>query len=300
MSENTKLTTKEHFSWIDISQPSVQDLEALSTKYQIHPLAVKDCMEPDHLPKFERLDNFDFIIVRVHTSEPVQAAQTTQELTNKIAVFYNDRLLVTVHRKDFPYLDDLKDNYVCTDKCTSSREVVSKVIRFAIHSYEKPALTLSKDIDIIESEIFLKTIHPTLLEDFYFLKRHASLCKMLLFQTQEVLVRHSSTPSDTGLLQDTRDLHLKLITLFDQAQEDVNNLSNIYLSLSAQKTNDVMKLLTVFSAFFMPLTFIVGIYGMNFEVMPELKMKYGYYICLLVMALTALVIFIWFRRKKLV
>jgi len=300
MSENIKLTTKAHFSWIDITKPSVKDLEELSTKYQIHPLAVKDCMEPDHLPKFERLDNFDFIIVRVHTSELVQGAETTQELTNKIAVFYNDQLLVTVHRKEFPYLDELKDSYVCTDRCNSSREVVSKIIRFAIHSYEKPAMTLSRDIDKIESEIFLKTIHPTLLEDFYFLKRHASLCKMLLFQIQEVLVRHSSTPSDTGLLQDTRDLHMKLITLFDQAQEDVNNLSNIYLSLSAQKTNDVMKLLTVFSAFFMPLTFIVGIYGMNFEIMPELKMRYGYYICLLVMGLTALVIFIWFRRKKLI
>jgi magnesium transporter len=300
MTENTKLTTKEHFLWVDIAQPSVQDLEELSTKYLIHPLAVKDCMEPDHLPKFERLDNFDFIIVRVHTSELVEGAQTTQELTNKIAIFYNDELLVTVHRKEFPYLDVLKEDFVCTDKCTSSREVVSKLVRFAIHSYEKPALTLSKDIDKIESEIFLKTIKPSLLEDFYFLKRHASLCKMLLFQTQEILVRHNSTPNDKGQLQDTRDLHLKLITLFDQAQEDVNNLSNIYLSLSAQKTNDVMKVLTVFSAFFMPLTFIAGIYGMNFEHMPELPMRYGYFACLSFMGLVALVIFIWFWRKKLI
>lgn len=300
MTANRKLTTKEHFQWIDITKPSVQDLEALSKEYGIHPLAVKDCMEPDHLPKFERLDNFDFIIMRVHTSDKVLAAQTTQELTNKIAVFYNDQVVVTVHRKEYPYLDELKENYVCTEKCTSSREVVSKLIRFAIHSYQKPALTLSADIDKIESEIFLKTIHPALLEDFYFLKRHASLCKMLLFQTQEVLARHSSTPSDASLLQDTRDLHIKLITLFDQAQEDVNNLSNIYLSLSAQKTNDVMKVLTVFSAFFMPLTFIAGIYGMNFVNMPEIKMKYAYYVCLLVMALTALVIFLWFRRKKLI
>ncbi len=300
MTENIKLTNKEHFSWIDITKPSAQDLEALSAKYHIHPLAVKDCMEPDHLPKFERLENFDFIIVRVHTSEVVQVAQTPQELTNKIAVFYNDHLLVTVHRKEFPYLDELKENYVNTDKCNSSREVVSKIVRFAVHSYEKPALTLSADIDKIESEIFLKTIQPTLLENFYFLKRQASLCKMLLFQTQEILVRHSSTPSDTGLLQDTRDLHLKLITLFDQAQEDVSNLSNIYLSLSAQKTNDVMKVLTVFSAFFMPLTFIAGIYGMNFENMPELTKQYGYFACLLFMALTALFIFIWFRRKKLI
>ena len=101
-------------------------------------------------------------------------------------------------------------------------------------------------------------------------------------------------------LQDIRDLHLKLLSLFDQAQEDVNNLSNIYLSLSAQKTNEVMKVLTIFSAFFMPLTFVAGIYGMNFDNMPELRTKYGYFACLLLMCLIALVIFIWFRKRKLI
>ena len=102
------------------------------------------------------------------------------------------------------------------------------------------------------------------------------------------------------MIQDIRDLHLKLITLFDQAQEDVNNLSNIYLSLSSQKTNDVVKLLTIFSVFFMPLTFIAGIYGMNFENMPELKMKYGYFATLFFMLVVAIIIFIWFKRKKLI
>ncbi|WP_073410118.1 CorA family divalent cation transporter [Flavobacterium johnsoniae] len=86
--------------------------------------------------------------------------------------------------------------------------------------------------------------------------------------------------------------------LYDQVQEDANNLLNIYLSLSARKTNDVMKLLTIFSVFFMPLTFIVGIYGMNFRYMPELESPLGYPLTMLVMVLVCGVIFFWFKRKK--
>jgi magnesium transporter len=70
------------------------------------------------------------------------------------------------------------------------------------------------------------------------------------------------------------------------------------MSFAAQKTNDVMKVLTIFSVFFMPLTFIVGIYGMNFEFMPELKQKWGYPIVLIVMAIVTGVIYQWFRKKK--
>jgi magnesium transporter len=70
------------------------------------------------------------------------------------------------------------------------------------------------------------------------------------------------------------------------------------MSYSAQKTNEVMKVLTIFSAYFLPLTFIVGVYGMNFELMPELRWKFGYPAVLLFMFIVFLVIYLWFRRRK--
>jgi magnesium transporter len=98
-------------------------------------------------------------------------------------------------------------------------------------------------------------------------------------------------------LQDLKDLHVKLITTYDQILEDIYNLLNIYISLSAQKTNEVMKVLTIFSVFFMPLTFIVGIYGMNFKHMPELELTWAYPTVLLSMAVLAVAIYFWFKRK---
>jgi magnesium transporter len=99
-------------------------------------------------------------------------------------------------------------------------------------------------------------------------------------------------------LQDVRDQHLKMQTLYNQVPEDVNNLLNLSMSFAAQKTNEVMKVLTIFSVFFMPLTFIAGIYGMNFHYMPELTRKWGYPGSLALMAIIAIVIYLWFKRKK--
>ena len=79
--------------------------------------------------------------------------------------------------------------------------------------------------------------------------------------------------------------------------QSVTNLLKIYLSLSAQRTNEVMRMLTIFSAFFLPLTFIAGIYGMNFKFMPELGWKAGYPAVLFLMVVVAGGIYVWFRRK---
>jgi magnesium transporter len=87
-------------------------------------------------------------------------------------------------------------------------------------------------------------------------------------------------------------------TLYTQVLEELNNLLNLSMSFSAQKTNDVMKVLTIFSAFFLPLTFLAGIYGMNFKYMPELAQKWGYPACLAVMAFITMGIYSWFKRKN--
>jgi magnesium transporter len=81
--------------------------------------------------------------------------------------------------------------------------------------------------------------------------------------------------------------------------DDSNALFNAYMSFSTRKNNEVIKLLTIFSAFFLPLTFIVGVYGMNFRFMPEINWVYGYYFSWVVMVTVSVVIYFWFKRKKI-
>ena len=285
-------------TWIDIVSPTEDELKAVSEKYSLHHYTLKDCLEPDHLPKHEELGDTHFLITRILNESQTTKAHTTQEISSKVAVFYNEHFIITVHRLPQSFLENIKTKYSDTGKSKTTSEIVTKIIWYVLHSYDKPAIQLSDEVDVYENKIFLRTLTPEMMEELYFIKRKAAISNKLLMLTGEVINSIRTSNSDLVALQDAKDLHIKLITLYDQIHDDVTNLLNIYLSLSAQKTNEVMKVLTVFSVFFMPLTFIVGIYGMNFDFMPELRLKWAYPTVLLSMAVISLLIFWWFKRKR--
>jgi len=284
--------------WTDITNPTKEELEKVSKLYDLNPYTLMDSLDPDHLPKYEEHNNTHFFIVRILQHSKDEHEQTVRELSSKIAVFYNDNFIITIHRSAQPIIEEIRNHCINLGKVTSAAGMAVRVLWETLHSYDAPAFELSDEIDFYESKVFLKKNIPAdMIEGIYYLKRKASLCKKLLLLTKEVLNAVKVGKEDDPALQDARDLHLKLVTLYDQVHEDTNNLLNIYLSLSARKTNDVMKILTIFSVFFMPLTFIAGIYGMNFKFMPELTEKWGYPLTLLSMGIIVVVIFIWFRRK---
>lgn len=284
--------------WIDIVDPTDDELSDVSKKYNLNSYALLDCLDPDHLPKFEEHNDTHFLIIRV-VNENKEKLQTVQSLSCKIAIFYNDSFIITVHRTAQPLIGFVKDNYVTTGKVKTTTGIVIHIVRDALHSFEQPAINLSNEIDVYESRLFLKKNIPTdMIEAIYYLKNRAGLYKKLLLLSNEVVNSIRGEGEEAPALRDVHDLHTKLLMLNDQVQEDAKELLNIYLSLSARKTNDVMKVLTVFSVFFMPLTFIAGIYGMNFKFMPELTYYWAYPITLMVMFLVAVIIFMWFKRKK--
>jgi magnesium transporter len=99
------------------------------------------------------------------------------------------------------------------------------------------------------------------------------------------------------LYQDLRENAESMHYYADELVDDVNNLLSIQLALASHRTNEVVRILTVFSVFFLPLTFIVGVYGMNFEYMPELRERWGYPAVLAGMGVVTLAIFLWFRSR---
>ena len=98
--------------------------------------------------------------------------------------------------------------------------------------------------------------------------------------------------------RDTLENVLRLTDAIDQQRDQLLNVKDTYLSVISQRTNEIMKVLTLFSAIMLPLTFIAGIYGMNFEHMPELSSRYGYFVVLGAMAVVAAAMVVWFRRRN--
>jgi magnesium transporter len=99
-------------------------------------------------------------------------------------------------------------------------------------------------------------------------------------------------------IRDIYDHTIQVIDTTESFRDSTGSLLDLYLSSVSNRTNDVMKVLTMISTIFMPLTFIAGVYGMNFENMPELRLKYGYFVTLAVMAVSIILMLMWFRRKK--
>jgi len=218
---------------------------------------------------------------------------TVGELTNKIAFFINENRLITIHRASFKFLENIPGDYEDTEK------LMLKIIDSMLYTYEEPLQQQNDMMDKLEQEVFLKSGAPISMETLYYQKSQARIIKKILQVTQNVLNQISVKPESKSLLQDVKETTLSYLVDYDEVTEDANNILNTYLSVTAKRSNDVMKLLTIFSAFFLRLTFIAGIYGMNFVHMPEITWHNGYYFVLGAMLLVSVIIFIWFKKRKI-
>lgn len=288
----------EGVNWISIIDPSVVEMEALSSEYGLNQHVVRDCMEPEHLPKYEFVDDVNFLILRFYSRDEGKRSTTIQDVTNKIAIFFTDQFLITIHKSDIDFIKAIREKYVATGRCSRPTDVLSRIIWNALETYEEPANRLAEQTDYYENQIIQMQTDKDQLEALFLIKREASLSHKVLLLMREPINHVHPQGGNQSAIQDVLDQHLKMLTLYNQVLEDVNNLMNIYMSFTAQKTNEVVKVLTIFSVFFMPLTFIAGIYGMNFQFMPELSKKWGYPAVITLMTFVTVVIFFWFKRKK--
>jgi magnesium transporter len=290
-------SSNNQFTWIDITGPSLDDLSAVAEKYALNHHNLQDCLEPDHLPKFEEGDPFNFIILRKVLGERDKGT-TVHSLTTKIAVFYDVDTIVTIHRVPHPDLFPACEQLMNAGKILSIDSFLLKIIAKVQQSFSHFAAELNTEIDETETRLFIKKQATESIENLYLLKRRAGLCKKLLLLTGEVVSAVQHRQKKSSELQDIRDSQIKLQVFYEQLTEDALNLVSMYMSISANKSNEVMKVLTIFSAYFLPLTFIVGVYGMNFEFMPELEWTFGYPLVIGLMVLVFILIYSWFRRKK--
>lgn len=288
--------TDPSIEWIDISNPTKAELKEISARYNLHRALVEDSLQPEHLPKYEKVENIHFLILRIYSQKATRQSYTIQQITDKIAIFIASGFIITIHRKDIRFLEGIRAGYTEPGKCQSTYDILQKIILMSFLTYELPLGDLIGTIETLEPDIFLQKRMPALLEDLYYIKRHAYVINRLLSLSRGI-VENLNDKIPAPDLNNLKDTLLRQYTNSEHVMDNSNTLLNTYISLTSQRTNEVVRVLTVFSVFFMPLTFIVGIYGMNFDYMPELHWKVGYPGVLFLMILVTLVILFWFRRK---
>jgi magnesium transporter len=297
-------STDPVFTWIDVVQPTREELADIARRYGLHSTSVEDSLEPEHLPKYERIGVVTFIIVRAMDAASPRDCSTVHEMTRKVAIFYGADFLITIHRTEQPFLSALVEKYQAPPPPGAERRksflprLLIELINGAIETYERPLTDAELTIDKFEATVFGEHELAGLLRRIYTEKRRVTQMRRMLSHTLDVVQKLVPSAEPTApLFQDLRENAESVYSFAEELVEDVNNLLSIQLALASHRTNEVVRVLTVFSVFFLPLTFIVGVYGMNFTFMPELRHRWGYPAVIVAMGVVTLVIYLWFRRR---
>jgi magnesium transporter len=286
------------------------DLEGTDPRYEpwllergFHPLAVEDVFTVQHQPKVEEYGETMFVIVR-GLDFNVREAESGELRTLKLAAFLDRRQLVTVHRAPLRSVGIAHQRFVDSGRALPGgpAHVLWSICDEMMDLYVPVIEGIGDEIEELEERVVASPDGDQLARVLTLRRQLATLRRTMLPHRQVFnhLANSRGGPIDdtAGLnFRDIQDNVLRLADSIEQERDLLNNIKDTYLSVVAQRTNDVMRVLTVFSAIVLPLSLLAGIYGMNFERMPELGSPWGYPLVLAAMAVVAGGMLAWFRRK---
>lgn len=286
-------------SWIDLSNPTLDELAETAAQRGLPAAALHDCMRAALLPHHRMLaGNAQLVIVRAHDDTPTRGTDSVQSMTKKLAVFVGDGWLVTVHRRPLPFLTDVANRWRTRDGSATAAELALELVLASVETFHQPLEAAELQIHEFEAATLFERKSGIEWEPMVETKTRIRTLKRLLWHTSNALGRLAPRqPAETRALLEARAHTDNLAMFADGLDDDLDSLLNVQLSLASHRTNEVVRVLTVFSAFFLPITFIVGVYGMNFQFMPELPLRYGYLAVWGAIIATVLSVALWFRRN---
>lgn len=289
---------KADIFWLDIASPDNEEISVLRDCFNFHPLTIEDCLYKLQRPKIEEYEGYYFIVLHA-----LSGSMKKEPMEFNIYVSHN--YLVTFHWKPLSFIDNLKEHFI------KNPVIFQKGVDFLLHSicdalvdeYFPLLDDLEERLSIIEDSIFNRP-DRNLPSRIFDVKQEILRVRKILSAQREVfnlMLRHDFPyiRDETRLFFiDVYDHLLRLFDTVDLYSERISGALESYLTIVSNMTNEIMKVLTIFTAIMMPLTLIAGIYGMNFKYMPELNWRWGYPFALMLMGMTALYLVWFFKRKK--
>ncbi len=294
------LSDKRNLIWVDLEAATPEEAVLLARDFNFHPLAIEDCIAETLLPKVDDFGDYIFLVLHGSRAMSDQAFATTE-----INFFLGENYLVTYHDEPSRSISRSKE------RCLKMGPAITQGADFLLHdildglvdNYFPILDRYDEAVDQIEAEVFENPTKTTL-NKIFTLKRDIMQLRRVTGPQRDILNRLSRdsfrviSAKAAIYYRDVYDHLVRIAELSDAYRDLISGALEAYLSMVSNRMNEIMKILTVFTAIMMPLTLITGIYGMNFEHMPELTTRYGYYSILGFMCLIAVGLFSFFRRKR--
>lgn len=289
--------------WIDFAAYE-KSYEARLLAWGFHPLAVEDTFTAHHQPKVEEYGDTIFLIVRGIDFNVARDPHRDDVRTLKLACFLSPGRLVTVHRAPLRSVETVRARVEESGKSLpgGAPQLLWSICDEMMDLYFPIVDQIGEEIGELEERV-VETPEHAHLEQVLARRRQLATLRRTMLPHRQVFShlansRGASIDGTAALnFRDTLDNVLRLADAIDQERDLLSNVKDTYLSVVAQRTNEIMRILTIFSAIVLPLSLVAGIYGMNFDHMPELAKPWGYPTVLAGMALLAAGMLLWFRRK---
>ncbi len=290
--------------WIDLEDQDVSVDRLLADTLKIHPMAVEDLWGVCELPKVA--DFVDYVHIIAHS---VGSEQNGFDIEPKELDILVGRNYVVTHSGDPTFIKRVRHDITRAPKSFGRGPawIAYTLLDHLVDDYLPLIDRYDARISALELEILEKAGSPSgakLMAEIFALKRGLQTLRRTSIYQREVLLRLSRAEFDeipneaSPFFRDVYDHFARVTDLADSYRELLTNLLEAYLSVQSNRMNEVMKTLTLISTVMLPLTFIAGVYGMNFEFMPELHWVHGYPFALALMFGVGASIVIWFRHKK--
>jgi magnesium transporter len=286
--------------WVDVSDPTSRDFDSLAKQFGFHPLSSEDCRHQHQRPKVEEFPGYYFIVLYEAVLNEAGRLQL-----GELGIFLGQNYLVTVHSQPIRAIETAERLWRSwTDLAERGTGLLAYLLIDGVVDDYLPLLDeVSDRMDSLEDQIFAD-FQPESLEEIFRVKKELLLLRRavtplrdvfntLLRREQPIFSRETHT-----YFQDVFDHLIRVADTIDTLRDMVGSMMDAYLSISGNRMNLIMKRLTSIATILMSVTLVAGIYGMNFDYMPELKWRYGYVGALLSMVAVGLAIFAYFRRIK--
>lgn len=282
--------------WVDFFKPNKEEITYLEDFFKFHPLAIEDCLDNlNQRPKIDYYEKYQFIIIHALRKRDFRPIE--------LDLFVGDRWIVTFHKEKVNELTAVWESLLSNHSLQQSPFfLMHKLIDKIVDEYFPPVYELENKLDAIEDNTKHESI-AELIDQLFDLRSDLSKFRRTILPMRDLLYRMINSERLSYLKEqhlyfnDVYDHLLKLTEMLETYRDFSSDIRDNYLSVNSNNLNTTMMTLTVITTIFMPLTFIAGVYGMNFEYMPELGWHYGYFLVLALMMFIALMMFRYFVKK---
>ena len=294
---------KSTVTWINIDNiHQVEIMEKIGAHFGIHPLVLEDIMNPAQRPKIEDFENYIYVIAKMiyfdNKKNDIEAEQ--------LSIILGPNFVISFQEKEGDIFNPIRDRI--RKARGRIRKMKTDYLAYAlldtiVDHYFIVLEKLGEKIEGMEEELVTKPT-PETLQSIHTLKRELIFLRKSIWPLREVVKSLESGESvfvleSTGIyLRDVYDHTIQVVDTVETFRDMVSGILDVYLSSVSNRMNEVMKVLTIIATIFIPLTFLAGIYGMNFKHMPELELPWGYPGLLVVMIAVGLAMVAYFRNKK--